>query len=196
MLIPDDKHKDILKASDMFSRLPLLLYRPHLYQQSQVPQDGKVQDGERLCLVDDLKVYKDQFDSIKKIRDISKEHCDSLIAQLNSKSMENAVLKGQIQENIFVITTLKNELRKLKGKNMLDNAATITNATTIAPGMFKLDLDPLAPRLLKNRDAHIDYLKYTQDQADILQGIVEQAKTKQPLDNVLDFAYKHAKRIQ
>ncbi|GJW13645.1 hypothetical protein Tco_0017778 [Tanacetum coccineum] len=79
---------------------------------------------------------------------------------------------------------------------MLDNSVTITNATSFAPGMFKLDLDPLAPRLLKNRDAHIDYLKYTQDQADIRQGIVEQAKTKQPLDNVLDFTCKHAKRIQ
>ncbi|GKB58594.1 hypothetical protein Tco_0914780, partial [Tanacetum coccineum] len=62
--------------------------------------------------------------------------------------------------------------------------------------MFKLDLDPLAHRLLKNRDAHIDYLKYTQEQANILRGIVEQAKAKQPLDNALDFACKHAKRIQ
>ncbi|GKE20899.1 hypothetical protein Tco_1432411 [Tanacetum coccineum] len=124
------------------------------------------------------KIYKDQFDSIKKTRALSKEHCDSLIAQLNSKSMENADLKGQIQENVFVTTALQNELGKLKGKNVLDNAATITNATTIAPGMFKLDLDPLAPRLLKNRDAHIDYLKYTQDQAYILWRIVEQAKAK------------------
>nr|GEZ67448.1 hypothetical protein [Tanacetum cinerariifolium] len=55
--------------------------------------------------------------------------------------------------------------------------------------MFKLDLDPLAPKLLQNREAHIDYLKYTQEQADILQGIVKQAKAKQPLDNALDFAY-------
>ncbi|GJY32561.1 hypothetical protein Tco_0417030 [Tanacetum coccineum] len=62
--------------------------------------------------------------------------------------------------------------------------------------MFKLDLDPLAPRLLKNRDAYIDYLKYTQEQADILRGISEQAKVKQPLDNALDFSCKHAKRIQ
>ncbi|GJS96534.1 retrovirus-related pol polyprotein from transposon TNT 1-94 [Tanacetum coccineum] len=59
------------------------------------------------------------------------------------KSMENADLKGQIQEKVFVTTTLQNKLRKLKGKNVLDNASTITNATTIAPGMFKLDLDPL-----------------------------------------------------
>ncbi|GKD99206.1 hypothetical protein Tco_1383103 [Tanacetum coccineum] len=54
--------------------------------------------------------------------------------------------------------------------------------------MFKLDLEPLAPRLLQNREAHIYYLKYTQEQADILRGIVKQAKAAQPLDNELDFA--------
>ncbi|GJY95419.1 hypothetical protein Tco_0511780 [Tanacetum coccineum] len=142
------------------------------------------------------KIYKDQFDSIKKTCVLSKEHCDSLIAQLNSKSMENADLKGQIHEKVLVTTALQNELMRLKGKNVLDNATTLTNATTIALGMFKLDLDPLALRLLKNRDAHIDYLKYTQEQANIIQGIVKQAKAKQPLDNALDFACKHAKRIQ
>nr|GEU33342.1 integrase, catalytic region, zinc finger, CCHC-type, peptidase aspartic, catalytic [Tanacetum cinerariifolium] len=62
--------------------------------------------------------------------------------------------------------------------------------------MFKLDLDPLALKLLQYREAQIDYLKYTQEQADILLEIVEQAKVKQPLDNALDFACKHAKRIQ
>nr|GEU66882.1 hypothetical protein [Tanacetum cinerariifolium] len=40
------------------------------------------------------KIYKDQFDSIKKTCALSKEHCDSLIAKSNSKSMENADLKG------------------------------------------------------------------------------------------------------
>nr|GEV94013.1 hypothetical protein [Tanacetum cinerariifolium] len=59
--------------------------------------------------------------------------------------------------------------------------------------MFKLDLDP---KLLQNREAHIDYLKYTQEQADILREIVKQAKAKQHLDNVLDFTCKHAQRIQ
>nr|GEX12720.1 retrovirus-related Pol polyprotein from transposon TNT 1-94 [Tanacetum cinerariifolium] len=36
--------------------------------------------------------------------------------------------------------------------------------------------------------AYIDYLKYTQEQADILRGIVKQAKSKQPLDNALKFS--------
>nr|GEU68737.1 hypothetical protein [Tanacetum cinerariifolium] len=55
-------------------------------------------------------------------------------------------------------------------------------------GMFKLDLIPLVPKLLQNREGHIDYHKYTQEQADILQGIVKQGKVKQSLDNALDFA--------
>ncbi|GJW29661.1 hypothetical protein Tco_0046536 [Tanacetum coccineum] len=62
--------------------------------------------------------------------------------------------------------------------------------------MFKLDLEPLAPRLLQNREVHIENLKYALEQADILWGIVEQAKAKQPLDKELDFACKNAQRIQ
>nr|GEW02029.1 ribonuclease H-like domain-containing protein [Tanacetum cinerariifolium] len=91
------------------------------------------------------KIYKDQFDSIKKIRVLFKEHGDSLIAQLNSKSFENADLKCQLQDKVFLITSMKNDLRKLKGKEV-ENTAQILIATTIASGMFKLDLDPLAPR--------------------------------------------------
>ncbi|GJR45536.1 integrase, catalytic region, zinc finger, CCHC-type containing protein [Tanacetum coccineum] len=142
------------------------------------------------------KVFKDQFDSIKKTHVCTKEQSDSLIDKLNLKSIENEDLRAQIRDMVFVITSLKNDLRKLKGKEIVDNAAQIPTVTTIVPSMFKLDLDSLAPRLLQNREAHIDYLKYTQEQADILRGIVEQAKAKQPLDNALDFACKHAKRIQ
>nr|GEZ73212.1 hypothetical protein [Tanacetum cinerariifolium] len=95
---------------------------------------------------------------------------------------------------------LRGIVEQAKAKQPLDNALdfayTIPSATTVAPGMFKLDLEPLAPKLVHNREIHINYLKHTQEQADILQGIVEQAKAKQPLDNALDFACKHAKRIQ
>nr|GEW48429.1 hypothetical protein [Tanacetum cinerariifolium] len=67
------------------------------------------------------------------------------------------------------------------GKEIIDNAAQIPIATTIALDMFKLDLNPLAPRLLQNRDAHIYYLKHTREQAEILWGIVKQVKVKQLL---------------
>ncbi|GKC36264.1 retrovirus-related pol polyprotein from transposon TNT 1-94 [Tanacetum coccineum] len=62
--------------------------------------------------------------------------------------------------------------------------------------MFKLDLVPLPPRLVQNREVHINYLRNTQEQANILREIVEQAKAKQPLDGNLDLACKYATRIQ
>ncbi|GJX27695.1 hypothetical protein Tco_0235774 [Tanacetum coccineum] len=151
-------------------------------------------ENERLCNeINNVKrVFKEQFDSIKKTRVRTKEQNDSLIDKLNLKSAENEDLKAQIQDKVFVITSLKNNLRKIKEKEIVNIAAQIPFASTIVPGLFKLDLEPLAPMLMQNREAHIDYLKYTQEQADILQGIVEQAKAEQPLDKELDFACKHA----
>ncbi|GKB41707.1 hypothetical protein Tco_0886649 [Tanacetum coccineum] len=57
------------------------------------------------------KYYKDQHDSIKITRAKTIEQTTSLITQ-------NANLKAQIQENVFVITSLKNKLRKLKGNSV------------------------------------------------------------------------------
>ncbi|GJV78077.1 hypothetical protein Tco_1509661 [Tanacetum coccineum] len=155
-------------------------------------------ENKRLCKeINHVKqVFKDQFDSIKKTRVRTKEQSDSLIDKLNLKSAENEDLKAQIQDKVFVITSLKNDLRILKGKEIVGIVAQIPSANTIVPGMFKIDLEPLAPMLLQNREAHIDYLKYTQEQADILWGIVEQDKANQPLDNTLDFASNRAQQIQ
>ncbi|GKE69627.1 hypothetical protein Tco_1527699, partial [Tanacetum coccineum] len=68
-------------------------------------------------------VIKEQFDSIKRTRDRTKEQSDSLIDKLNLKSAENEDLKAQIQDKIFVITSLKNDLRKVKGKEIVDIVA-------------------------------------------------------------------------
>ncbi|GKE56675.1 integrase, catalytic region, zinc finger, CCHC-type containing protein, partial [Tanacetum coccineum] len=62
--------------------------------------------------------------------------------------------------------------------------------------MFKLDLVPLPPRLLQNREVHLNYLRHAQEQANTLREIVKQATAKQPLDRELDLAYKHTIRIQ
>ncbi|GJZ21766.1 retrovirus-related pol polyprotein from transposon TNT 1-94 [Tanacetum coccineum] len=110
--------------------------------------------------------------------------------------MENADLKGQIQEKVFVTTSLQNELRRLKGKHVLDNATIITNATTIAQGMFKLDIEPISHRLKNNRDAHEDYLKKTIENTDTIRGLVERARKQNPSKSLLDSACKFIKHVQ
>ncbi|GJY28865.1 hypothetical protein Tco_0404632 [Tanacetum coccineum] len=105
-------------------------------------------------------------------------------------------LKAQIQEKVFANAVLKNELRKLKGRNVIDTAVSKPNATTIAPRMFKFDLEPLAPKVLKNKDAHIDYIKHSKEHADTLREIVKNARALSPLDSNLDSACKYVQRIQ
>ncbi|GJV09122.1 hypothetical protein Tco_1346778 [Tanacetum coccineum] len=111
---------------------------------------------------------KQEMDEIDTINiELVHKHYDSLIAQLNSKSMENTDLKGQIQEMVFVTTALQNELRSLKGKDVLDNASTIINATTIAP-----------------------------ENTDTIRGFVECARKQNPSEPLLDFACKFTKYVQ
>nr|GEY91078.1 hypothetical protein [Tanacetum cinerariifolium] len=62
--------------------------------------------------------------------------------------------------------------------------------------MLKIDMEPIALKLLNNKTAHSDYLKHTQEQAAILREVVEQGKSQNPLNNSLDSAYKYTKRIQ
>ncbi|GJX46580.1 hypothetical protein Tco_0271770 [Tanacetum coccineum] len=45
--------------------------------------------------------YKELYDSIKKTRIQNKDNSESLISQINQKSVENADLKAQIQEKVF-----------------------------------------------------------------------------------------------
>ncbi|GJV67549.1 retrovirus-related pol polyprotein from transposon TNT 1-94 [Tanacetum coccineum] len=115
-------------------------------------------------------IYKDQFDSIRKTRVQSKEHCDSLISQINAKSVENSDLNAQLQEKVFAFAALKNELRKLKGKNVVDTTVSRPSAT-IAPGIFKLDIEPISRRLKNNKDAHEVYFEKTIENTDILRGL-------------------------
>ncbi|GJS35247.1 retrovirus-related pol polyprotein from transposon TNT 1-94 [Tanacetum coccineum] len=127
--------------------------------------------------------YKQLYDSIKPSRVRPKEQTESLVNLVNQKSVKISDLNAQLQNKVFVITTLKNDLRKLKGKDIVANAAQMSNAATIAPEMYKLDLIILAPKVKNNREAHEYYLKHTMEQAAILREVVEQAKLRNPLDS-------------
>ncbi|GJQ93484.1 retrovirus-related pol polyprotein from transposon TNT 1-94 [Tanacetum coccineum] len=102
--------------------------------------------SENECLCNEINHVKqvfNHFDSIKRTRVRHKEQSDSLINKLNLKCVENEDLKAQIQDKVFVITSSKNNLLKLKGKEIVENVIHTPSVTTIAPSMFMLDLEPL-----------------------------------------------------
>nr|GEZ11257.1 retrovirus-related Pol polyprotein from transposon TNT 1-94 [Tanacetum cinerariifolium] len=96
------------------------------------------------------------------------------------------------QEQGFSIAALRDELRKLKVKDIVSNTIT---THTIDPEMIKVDVEPIAPRLLNNTTVHSDCLRLTQEQAAILREVLEQGKSLNPLKNSLDHACKYTKRI-
>ncbi|GJZ53734.1 hypothetical protein Tco_0608619 [Tanacetum coccineum] len=129
--------------------------------------------------------YKQLYDSIKRARIRSKEQCDDLINQVNIKSVEISDLNARLQEKVLVITALKNDLRKLKGKDLADNAVT---KHTIDPEMLQIDMEPITPKLLNKMTAHSAYIKHTQEEATVLRDLVEQVKSKYPLNHSLESA--------
>ncbi|GJQ95598.1 hypothetical protein Tco_0006737 [Tanacetum coccineum] len=60
--------------------------------------------------------YKDFYDSTKKTRVQTKDHNDSLIAQINSTTVENSDLRTQIQEKGFCECSIEKQIKKAKRK--------------------------------------------------------------------------------
>ncbi|GJR56491.1 hypothetical protein Tco_1407012 [Tanacetum coccineum] len=92
--------------------------------------------------------YKQLYDSIKPARIRSKEQCDDLINQVNLNFVEISDLNASLPEKVLVITALKDDLRKLKAKALVDNVVT---KHTIDPEMLKIDVEPITPKFVNAR---------------------------------------------
>ncbi|GJS59099.1 retrovirus-related pol polyprotein from transposon TNT 1-94 [Tanacetum coccineum] len=134
--------------------------------------------------------YKQLYDSIKPARVRSKEQCADLTNQVNLKSVEISDLNACLQEKVLVITTLKDELRKLKGKDLANNEVTHH------PSDPEINTEPITPKLLNKRSAHSAYIKHTQEEAAVLRDLVDHIKANYPLDPTLESACKYTKLIQ
>nr|GFA07047.1 hypothetical protein [Tanacetum cinerariifolium] len=138
-------------------------------------------------------IYKKLYNLIKSLCVRSKEQCDDLINKVNLKSAEVSDLNASIQEKVLVITALKEQLNKLKGKAVIPEAVSLN---LIDPELLKVDVAPLAPKLRKDRTVHTDYIWHTQDEAATLREIVKSERLLSPLNTSLDYACKYTRRIQ
>ncbi|GKE80755.1 hypothetical protein Tco_1550755 [Tanacetum coccineum] len=115
------------------------------------------------------------------------------IETINIKLDQISNLNASLQKKVLVITALKDDLRKLKGKSLVDNAVT---KHTIDPEMLKIDVEPITPKLLNKKTIHSAYIKHTEEEATVLRDLVEHVKSKYPLGHSLESACRYAKLIQ
>nr|GFB32385.1 hypothetical protein [Tanacetum cinerariifolium] len=59
-----------------------------------------------------------------------------------------------------------------------------------------VDVAPLVPKLRKNKTAHIDYIRHTQEEAATLREIIESDRLLSPLNTSLAYACKYTRQIQ
>ncbi|GJW33480.1 hypothetical protein Tco_0053512 [Tanacetum coccineum] len=95
---------------------------------------------------------------------VEKEIYDKLF-KINLNSVEISDLNASLQEKVLEITALKDDLRKLKRKVLVDNVVT---KHTIDPEMLNINVEPITPKLLNKKISHSAYIKHTQEEATIL----------------------------
>ncbi|GKB59131.1 integrase, catalytic region, zinc finger, CCHC-type containing protein [Tanacetum coccineum] len=79
--------------------------------------------------------YQQLYDSIKPVRIQSKEQSAELINQVNLKSVEIYDLNASLKEKALVITALKDELKKLKGKSQVDKIELLSKISKTCPSI-------------------------------------------------------------
>nr|GEZ12403.1 retrovirus-related Pol polyprotein from transposon TNT 1-94 [Tanacetum cinerariifolium] len=121
-----------------------------------------------------------------------KERIKSLSGNMKEDKIKNELeeiktinIELDRREQVLVITTLKDNLRKLKGKAVVDESVI---SHPIDLEILKVDVAPLAPKLQNNRTVHSDYLKNTQKETATLREIVEHERSLNPLNTSLDYA--------
>nr|GFB54592.1 hypothetical protein [Tanacetum cinerariifolium] len=106
------------------------------------------------------------------------------------KEIETPNLELDHKEKVLVITALKEQLSKLKGKAVLTKAVSLN---PIDPALLQVDVAPLVLKLRKNRTAHSDYIRHTQEEAATLREIIESERLLSPLNTSLDYACKYTR---
>ncbi|GKC95571.1 retrovirus-related pol polyprotein from transposon TNT 1-94, partial [Tanacetum coccineum] len=78
------------------------------------------------------------------------------------------------------------------------NCVTIHDSKpkVLDPGRYLIDVEPISPRLKKNREVHLHYIKHLKENIETLREIVEEAKVKRPLDTSLASACRYTKHSQ
>ncbi|GJZ99380.1 hypothetical protein Tco_0671931 [Tanacetum coccineum] len=115
--------------------------------------------------------YKELYDSIKITRAKTTDQNNSLLSEIEN-------LKAQLKDNSKCVTIPDSKPKVL------------------APGRYPIDVEPIPPRLKKNREVHLHYIKHLKENVETLREIVEEAKVKRPLDTSLASACRYTKHSQ
>ncbi|GKC41589.1 hypothetical protein Tco_1059311 [Tanacetum coccineum] len=168
-----------------------------IFQRDNYVSNQSAPSFDQLFEFNELKAQSQEKDTvIKKL----KERIKSLSGKMNEdkikkdlEEIETINIKLDHMEKVLVITALKDDLRKLKGKDQVDNDVTKHPSD---PEMSSINMEPITPKLLNKRTTHSAYIKHTQEEVAVLRDLVDHIKVNYPLDLVLESTCMYSKLIQ
>nr|GEX76583.1 retrovirus-related Pol polyprotein from transposon TNT 1-94 [Tanacetum cinerariifolium] len=93
-----------------------------------------------------------------KLYDAQSQEKDTVKRKLKERIKALCRNMNKDKEQGLIIAALQDELRKLKGKALVDNVVT---SYAIAPEMLKIDVEPIAPKLLNNKTELLILIRQT-----------------------------------
>ncbi|GJZ49217.1 retrovirus-related pol polyprotein from transposon TNT 1-94 [Tanacetum coccineum] len=182
IMIPDSE-ETLMLAEESCLKMLLKQQDPIMLEKkvNTTPVDYASQEKDRV-----IKKLKERINTLS-----GKKNEDKIKQEL--EEIETITIELDHKEKVLVITALKDDLKKLKGKALVDNDVTKHLSD---PEMLKIDVEPITPKLLNKQTAHSAYIKHTQEEAVVLRDLVEHVKSKYPLDQSLESSCRYAKLIQ
>ncbi|GJY45009.1 retrovirus-related pol polyprotein from transposon TNT 1-94 [Tanacetum coccineum] len=127
-----------------------------IFQRDNSVSNQSAPSFDQLFELNELKAQSQEKDTvIKKL----KERIKSLSGKQNEdkikkdlEEIETINIELDHREKVLVITALKNDLRKLKGKSLVDNDVTKHPSD---PEMLKIDVEPITPKFINNADGKL-----------------------------------------
>ncbi|GJU90355.1 hypothetical protein Tco_1302778 [Tanacetum coccineum] len=124
----------------------------------------------------------------------------SRLTKKNSDADPIFDLKALVSQNKDLTAKL-NALHDLNERFRAENAKVKQHykefkPKVLAPSRYPIDVEPIPPRLKKNREVHLHYIKHLKENVETLREIVEDAKVERPLDTSLASACRYTKHSQ
>nr|GEX15405.1 integrase, catalytic region, zinc finger, CCHC-type, peptidase aspartic, catalytic [Tanacetum cinerariifolium] len=147
----------------------------------------------------DLDAYDSDCDDLSSFKSILLANllsCDPevLSEDTNSSARNDLLVLSLVKQMTDHVAHLDKKISQ-KWENVINIAVSKPNVT-IAPGMFKLDIEPISPRLMNNRNAHEVYIEKTIEYINTLRRFVKRARTQNPSEPLLESACMFTKRVQ
>ncbi|GJZ28017.1 retrovirus-related pol polyprotein from transposon TNT 1-94, partial [Tanacetum coccineum] len=164
-------------------------HNQEIFQRDNSISNQSASSFDQLFELNELKAQSQEKDMvIKKLKERIKSLSGKMYEDKIKKDLEEIEtinIELDHREKVLEITALKDDLRKPKGKALVDNAVT---KHTIDPEMLNIDVEPITPKLLNKRTAHSAYIKHTQEEAAVLRNLVDHVEANYPLDHTLESA--------